>query len=136
MLERERLAPLEDPIQQLQLVAAEIIKLKTILGTRVEELGSLVYEDLSGRDEVRAVVHAYETALDRSQKVLIEMLRLNLDERLANLSNAQGVIMIQILEAVILAKKMGLSEEQVQTAKAIVAQEIPRVSALPAQVID
>jgi hypothetical protein len=125
MLELERLDPLKDPIQQFQLVAAEIIKLKDVLGDMVWDLPSWTYEDLVGREDLRAVVNAYGKALDRSLKVLTEMLRLDLGERLVNLSSAQAAIMIRLMESVILAKEMGLTGEQVQIAKTIVAREIP-----------
>ncbi len=39
---------------------------------------------------------------------------------------------VPVIEAVILSKDMGLTKEQVQTAKAIIACEVPRVSVLPA----
>ena len=132
MLEREDIDPLDDPIHQLQLLAAEILRFRDILGDQVEELPSWTYEDLTGRDDVRAVLRAYERALDRAQSVLLGMVKLDLDERLVKLSAAQGRIVIQLFEAVLLAKAVGLTKEQIRTAKTVIAREVPRVSALPA----
>jgi hypothetical protein len=132
-LARERLVPLDDPLQQLQLVAAEVLRLKDILAGMVDDLPSWIYyEGMAGREDVRAVLSAYERAQNRALRVLTEMVKLDLDERLAKVSAAQAAILIQLIEAVILAKEMGLTREQVHTAKAIIARELPRLSALPA----
>jgi hypothetical protein len=132
MLEREGLLPVDDPIQQLQLVAAEILRLHDIFGDMVEDLPSWTTTDASGREDLRAVLRAFERSQDRSARVLLEMVKLDLPERLAKLTAAQGTIMIRLIEAVILADEMALTQQQIQTAKAIVAREIPRVSTLPA----
>lgn len=129
-LEREGIKPLDDPIRQLQLVAAEILHLRDIFAKMVEELPSWTAEDAVGREDLRAVLRAYERSQDRSVRVLLEMVKLDLPERLERLSVVQGAVMIRLIEAVILDDDMGLTTGQIQTAKAIVAREVPRVSAL------
>ena len=131
VLERENLVPVDDPLHQLQLLAAEVVAWKNILGDKVEGLRGSTYDDLTETEQVRAVITAFERALDRCNTVLGGLVRLDLDERLAKVSAAQAAILIQLIEAVILDKKMALTNEQVQMAKAIVAREIPLISALP-----
>lgn len=120
-LGREDLSPVENPLLQLQRLASETLRLKDILGDAVEAMSSWTHEDVVGREDFRAVLRAYERALDRAQKVLSGMVRLDLDERLAKLSAAQAAILIKLFEAVILEKDMALTMEQVQIAKAIIA---------------
>ena len=60
------------------------------------------------------------------------MVKLDLPERLERLSSVQGAVMIRLIETVILDDEMGLTKGQIQTAKAIVAREVPRTSALRA----
>ena len=59
-LEREELLPVDDPVRQLQLLAAEILRLKDLLGDMVNELPSLTFSDASGREDLRAVLGAFE----------------------------------------------------------------------------
>jgi hypothetical protein len=126
LLERENLVPVEDPLQQLQLLAAETIRFKTILGDKVEEIGDWTQESILESEEIRAVVAAYERALDRCNSVLSGMVRLNLEDRQQKLSAAWGAIMVQLIEAVFGAKELGLNRKQLQIVKAVVARELPR----------
>jgi len=90
MLERENLVPVDNPLQQLQLLAAEMIQYKDLLADRVEMLRSLTYEDMSGRQDIRALLSAYERALQTSQRAMVDMARLGIEERLVRLSEAQA----------------------------------------------
>ena len=47
-------------------------------------------------------------------------------------SRPEGRIADELFEVVLLAKEVGLTGEQIRTAKTIIAREVPRVSALPA----
>lgn len=131
-LEREGLSPVEDPLAELQMLAAEVKRWKDILGDKVEELESWTTESLMESEEIRAVIGAYERALDRTNTVLSGMVRLNLEERQQKLSAAWGAIMVEMLEAVFGAKELGMTKPQLQTAKAIIARELPRFAVVAA----
>jgi hypothetical protein len=128
MLGRTDLQPIDNPLLELQKFAAEVIAFKDILGDKVEELRGLTYDDLTETEQVRAILMAYERALDRTNTVLSGIVRLNIEERTARLSELQAQLMIQLFEAVIEAREMQLTREQKSTARTIVAREIPRVT--------
>ncbi len=132
MLERENLVPVDDPVRQLQLLAAEVIEFKRILGDKVEQLGAWTTGSDLERDEVRAILAAYERALDRTNTVLAGMLRLDIEDRITRLTEIQAQLMIGIFETVLASKEVGLSKDQVLSIKAIVAQEARRVTTLRA----
>ena len=128
----ENLVPVDDPVRQLQFLAAEVIEFKRILGDKVEQLGAWTTGSDLERDEVRAILAAYERALDRTNTVLAGMLRLDIEDRITRLTEIQAQLMIGIFETVLASKEVGLSKDQVLSIKAIVAQEARRVTTLRA----
>lgn len=128
MLERENLVPLDNPIAQLQMLAAEVVAFKNILGSKVEELRGWSYDDISDKEDLRAIILAYERALDRTQKTLVEMARLNIEERLARLNEAQANLLKQVVEAVLDSKELGLNKVARQTGRTILARQLTLVT--------
>lgn len=127
LLGRMDLVPLDDPIGQLQKLAAEVVAFQEILGNKVEELRTWTYDDISDKEEVRAIILAYERAMDRTGKLLVDMARLNIEERLAKVTEAQSRQLIAIFVAVFDAREMDLSPEKKQIGRTIVAREIAKV---------
>ena len=101
MLLREELEPVDDPLSQLQLLAAEILKLKEILADKVEELSAWSYNDANHHEDIRAVLAAYERALDRSTAILTGMARLNIEERVVRIDEARAQIVVKVIERVL-----------------------------------
>lgn len=129
ILERENLVPVTDPLHELQLLAAETIRFREILGDKVEELTNITYSDLTETEQIRAVVMAFERALDRSNIVLSGMVRLGIEERVARVSQAQAAVMIRVVEAVLESREMALPQDKRQLGRAIVAREVEAVVA-------
>lgn len=129
LLHRENLVPVDDPLRELQMLAAEVTRIKTILADKVEELSGWSYSDLTQTEQVRAVVMAYERALDRCNTVLSGMVRLGIEERLARVSQAQAAILIRVVEAVLESREMALPQDKRQLGRAIVAREVEAVVA-------
>ena len=119
MLERENLVPIDNPLQQLQLLGAEVLRYKDFLAEKAEELRSITYEDLSGHEDIRATLSAYERSLDRVQRVMSDMVRLGLDERLVRLSEAEAALLIEIVVAVLDSRELALSKEARMTGRSI-----------------
>ena len=103
--------PVADPLEQLARVAGEIVAFKDYLRERVENLNDVLtywterqYDDgtelhTAAVENVRAVVGAYERALDRTAKVLATMVKLDLQGRLVAIREEQAsVLMHAILE--------------------------------------
>lgn len=96
--------PIGDPLSELAQVAAEIIAFKDALRAQVEELNGVLtywqekdYLDSDGgiewtkaAEDMRAVVTAYERALDRSAKVLGNIVKLDLAGRMLAFNTAQA----------------------------------------------
>ena len=93
-LARLNLPPVEDPLTELARVAAEVVAWKDAIGAKVNELTSLRYEADQGGEQLRSEVALWERALDRCERFLTAMARLNIDERLARISEAQAAAVI------------------------------------------
>ena len=128
MLERENLIPVEDPLLQLQLLAAEVVRWKELLGDKVEELESWTFDDAHEHEDVRAVLAAYERSLEHAHRVLVDMARLGIDERLARITEKQAETLIRVIEAVLDSRELGLSRELRQTGRTILARELSAVT--------
>ena len=124
LLGREDLTPIDNPLLELQKLAAEVVRFKEILGDKVEELGSWTQESIMESEEIRAIIGAYERALDRTMAVLAGIVRLNIEERLAKISAAQTQILVEIVEEVFRAKELGLNRTQQETGKTILAKAV------------
>lgn len=124
LLRRENIEPVDNPLLELQLLAGEVKRFKDILGDKVEELGSWTNESLMESEEIRAIIAAYERALDRTMHVMAGIVRLNIEERLAKVSEAQALILIEIVEAVLDSGELGLSKAKRRVGRTILAREV------------
>ena len=91
--------PLDDPLTQLALLAAQAIAWKDMMAAKVNDLNSLRYEGTGSGEQLRAEVALWERALDRCEKFLVSMARLNIDERLAAVSEHQAQFIISFIVA-------------------------------------
>lgn len=87
-LDRSGAGPVGNPLAALQQLAGEILVFKEWLAGRVEQLNEMRYRGASG-EQIRGELQAYERALDRSARVLSDIARLNIDERLARITEQQ-----------------------------------------------
>ncbi len=75
-----------NPYGELALLAGEVLKVKDVFREKVEELTNL--KDVGGdkvATQIDVLVSAYERALDRSERLLLGVSRLDLDARIASL---------------------------------------------------
>lgn len=93
------LPPVEDPLSELARVCAQVLAWKDDMAGRVAELSGLRYENENGGEQLRAEVALWERALDRCERFLTAMARLNIDERLARISEARALVVIEVLVA-------------------------------------
>ncbi len=82
-LRTEGYEPNVNPVEELLTLGAEVTALKDILRARVADLSDdeWVSESKLAVENVRALVSAYERALDRCERTLTNMLRLDLEAR-------------------------------------------------------
>lgn len=96
-LARLNLPPVADPLSQLAAVTAEVLAWKDAWAARVNDLTSVRYQGTGAGEQLRAEIAVWERALDRCERFLVAMARLNIDERLAAISEAQAAAVIEAL---------------------------------------
>jgi hypothetical protein len=121
--------PVGDPLHQLSVLAAQVLAWRDSMAGQVNNLTSLRYESFgegSSGEQLRAEVALWERALDRCERVLVAMARLNIDERLAKISEQQAVLIEQALKAGL--ADLGLDLETQDRAAKSVARHLRSVS--------
>jgi hypothetical protein len=114
-----------DPLTELANITGEVVAWKNAMATKVNELTSLRYEAAGqggGGEQLRGEVALWERALDRCEKFLSAMARLNIDERLARVTEHQAEIVGAALAAAL--ADMGLPLEQQQEARVKMARHL------------
>jgi len=86
LLAIEGFEPIVDPFTELSELAGEVKKLKNVLRDKVEELTNL--KDVGGKNvatQIDVLFQAYERSIDRCERILMGMARLDLEDRIARL---------------------------------------------------
>jgi len=127
-LARRGVQPVDNPLAALAGLAGEIVTVKDIFRERVARLQeeSWRYQDDKGGEQLRAELALYERALDRSARVLADIARLKIDERLAAITEAQGQMVAAVIVAVLERLDLG---EQAGRVRELVAVELERLAA-------
>jgi hypothetical protein len=97
--------PVDNPVQALSELAGECAALKDYFADRVKQLRDPEFTSLTvlGADQISALVSAYERALDRFARVLTDMAKLNVEDRLAKVSEAEALALGASLDRALLA---------------------------------
>lgn len=125
---REVLGPVEpvvNPLLELSRIAGEALRWKQVIAGRVAELEQLRYKGASG-EQVRAEIALFERALDRCSTVLANIVRLNIDERLATITERQGHTIAAVISTVLEQLDLG---DKVGEVRELVAVELERLGA-------
>lgn len=123
-LARLDLPPVEDPLSELARVCAQVLGWKDMLAAKVNALSSLRYENEAGGEQLRAEVALWERALDRCERFLTAMARLDIDERLAKISEQRAEIIISVFTAAL--ERAGIEGEQFDTVLTAADEEFAR----------
>lgn len=95
---RLNITPVEDPLTELKKLAGEVLAWKNEMSRHVGELTNIRYGGDSG-EQIRGEIQLFERAMDRCASVLTAIAKLNIDERLAAISEQQA----QMLSAALFA---------------------------------
>lgn len=116
--------PVTDHLAALQRLAGRALALEEAIGTMVNELSSLRYEGRGegGSEQLRAEVAVLERAMDRAGRLLVDIAKLNIEERMAKVTEMQVQIVGDALAAAL--REMGLSAEQQREARRGVARHL------------
>jgi hypothetical protein len=124
-LARLEVAPVENPLTELSKVAGQIVAWKDVLAERVNALERIRYQDDKGGEQLRAEVALWERALDRCASVLATIARLNIDERLAAITERQAAVVVAAVEAAL--AHAGITGEAAVEAKKAAARRLRAV---------
>jgi hypothetical protein len=94
-LARLDVPPVEDPLTQLAAVTGQVLAWKDAWAAKVNALDSMRYET-EGGEQLRAEIAVWERALDRCEKFLTAMARLDIDERLAKITETRATTIIAV----------------------------------------
>lgn len=90
--------PVHNPLEVFAELAGEVRGWLKVMRQLVADLTSPGYAALTG-EQIKAEVQLYERAMDRANTVLATYARLNIDSRLAAISEAQGRIVLGAIQA-------------------------------------
>jgi hypothetical protein len=122
-LRAEGYEPTVNPVEELLSLGAEVTALKDVLRGRVATLSDPEWVTTSklAVEDVAAVVRAYERALDRCERTLTNMLRLDLEQRLIHLAERDAEMIWRAIGAGLAA--IGASDHA-QTFRAAFAEDL------------
>jgi len=123
---RMTIIPVDDPLTEMAKLAGEAIAWKDVIAERVSFLNDIRYDGEKSGEQVRGEVIVFERALDRCNSVLTNMAKLNIDERLARVSEKQAEFVANALTAAL--NEMGFTLDQQREAKALVANQLRLVA--------
>lgn len=128
LLGREGVAPVTNPLEALADLAGEILATKDIFRDRVAQLQEEAwrYSDDKGAEQLRAELALYERALDRSNRVLADIARLKIDERLAAITEQQAQTLTNVITTVL--RKLDLGDQAAKV-RELIAVELERLAA-------
>jgi len=121
--------PLGHPVEELLAIAEEARAWLVVLRERVDELHQLETVDRVGVERERALVGLYERALDRTAKMLADLIRLDLDARLVRVSETQAAMLETVITHVLTQPELALSRGQQDLARYHVSRELRALSA-------
>lgn len=126
-LARLDVPPVDDPLSELAKVCGQVLAWKDSMAQKVNDLGDeLRYEGKgeAGGEQLRAEVALWERALDRCERFLTAMARLNIDERLAKISEERAEVIISVFTAAL--ERAGIAGDQFDAVLTAADEEFAR----------
>lgn len=92
-------APVADPLTALAQLAGHVNAWMEFLAGRIGTLESLSYDSGFAGEQIRGEIQLWERAMDRCNAVFGTVARLNIDERLAAITERQAEVVMAAIEA-------------------------------------
>lgn len=121
ILARMDVQAVDDPLGELAKLAGQVLAWRDVCADMVNELKSVRYGTENG-EQLRAEVALFERALDRCASVLVAIAKLNIDDRLARISEQQAEVVVRAVDAALAAA--GLTGEKAAEARRVAAREL------------
>jgi len=106
---RLKMTPVEDPLTELKKIAGEVLAWKNAMFKHVKRLHTLRYYGEKA-EQIRGEVILYERAIERCVTILTNIAKLNIDERLAAVTERQAEMMEDALFAAFDAAGLGIRD--------------------------
>jgi hypothetical protein len=97
--------PVDNPLAMYADFAGKVMAWMAVLDKLCHDIDSPRYAGLTG-EQIRGEVQLYERAMDRCNTVLSTYAKLNIDERLARITEAQQLMVLQAIEAALAAAEV------------------------------
>lgn len=121
--------PVSDPLTALADVAGEIMAWKDLAAAHVARLQEMARDnEISGSEEVRASITVFERAMDRAASTLVAIAKLNIDERLARISEQRAAAMAEVFRRAMADPVLGLNPEQRAAAVPVIRRYLNKAS--------
>ena len=111
LLYKHDAAPVTNHLEALQKLAGRALALEEFIGETVNDLKHLRYGTEGGGEQLRAEVAVLERAMDRCGKLLTDLARLNIEERLAAVREATARMLEQALDVALEASGVSWTEK-------------------------
>lgn len=126
LLYKHNAAPVADPLEALQRLAGRALALEETIGELVNNLRSVRYETEAGGEQLRSEVAVLERAMDRCGKILVDIAKLNIEERMARVTEAQAEMAEKALMATL--GELGFTPQQQRDAQVKLGRHLRAVS--------
>jgi len=118
--------PVADPFAALSRLAGQVLAWQEAISGIVNNLGDRVrYEGGAGAEQLRAEIALYERAMDRTGSVLGMIAKLNIEDRMARVTERQADALVSALEAALAAA--GVTGPQADDARKAAARHLRAV---------
>lgn len=125
-LARLDVTPIENPFTALAKLAGQAVAWQEALAAIVERLGDRIrYESTGGAEQLRAEIALYERAMDRCGQILGMIARLNIEDRMARVSERQAEIVVSAIEAALASA--GVTGRTADEARKVAARHLRAV---------
>lgn len=109
LLASHQVEPVGDYFTALDALAGRVLRFEKVCRDQVDKLERIRYTDAKGAEQLRAEIAVYERAMDRAVKVLAEIIRLGIGERLAKVQERQVEVVTAALEATL--RDLGMDQD-------------------------
>lgn len=104
-----------NPLAALLEITAEVVRWKDFLAARLATLTTMRFTDERGTEQLRSEIVLYERALDRCGRFLLDVAKLNIEERLLRMQEREAALIGEVLRGVL--TDLGLSSRTPEVAQ-------------------
>lgn len=108
-LRKMNITPVDDPLTALKQLAGEAVAWKNEMAHLIANLTQIRYRT-ENSEQIRGEVQLFERAMDRCTAVLATIAKLNIDERLAAITEQQATMLTNALFAAFEAAGLGITD--------------------------